>query len=283
MSDSSEVSPVRQVSWARVAQSLAWRELARFFRQRNRVIGAIGTPLFMWLLFGFGLERSFEVATSENTKTSFLEYYFPGSLVLILMFTAIYTTISVIEDRQAGFLQGVLIAPVSRHAMVAGKVLGGSIIAMLQGILFLGAALFLDVSWSLSQFSTLVGVLFLASMMMTCIGFSFAWKMESTQGFHAIMNLVLMPMWLLSGAFFPVPVSGSGQISQEVLHWMMKVNPLTHVVSLVRNLLYEVRLSEEAFWEPTQRISILVIVVATALFYALALKVCRRPIASDLK
>ena len=161
-----------KVSFVRVVQSLAWRELARFFRQRNRVIGAIGTPLFMWLLFGLGLDRSFSVATSADTNTSFLEYYFPGSLVLILMFTAIYTTISVIEDRQAGFLQGVLVAPVSRHAMVAGKVLGGSFIAMLQGILFLAAALFLDVSWSLSQFANLVGVLFIASMMMTCVGFS---------------------------------------------------------------------------------------------------------------
>ena len=180
------------------------------------MIGPIGTPLFKGLLFGLGLDRSFSVATSADTRTSFLEYYFPGSLVLVLMFTAIYTTISVIEDRQAGFLQGVLVAPVSRHAMVAGKVLGGSLIAMLQGVLFLAAALFLDVSWSVSQFATLVGVLFIASMMMTCVGFSFAWRMESTQGFHAIMNLVLMPMWLLSGAFFPVPVLGTGQLSQEV-------------------------------------------------------------------
>ena len=272
-----------KVSFVRVVQSLAWRELARFFRQRNRVIGAIGTPLFMWLLFGLGLDRSFSVATSADTNTSFLEYYFPGSLVLILMFTAIYTTISVIEDRQAGFLQGGLVAPVSRHAMVAGKVLGGSFIAMLQGILFLAAALFLDVSWSLSQFANLVGVLFIASMMMTCVGFSFAWRMESTQGFHAIMNLVLMPMWLLSGAFFPVPVPGTGQLSQEILHWVMKVNPLTHVVALVRDLMYEDRLSEVDFWVPSLTISVLVIIVSTVLFYAWALRICQRPNSGDLK
>ncbi|MBA60853.1 MAG: multidrug ABC transporter permease [Planctomycetaceae bacterium] len=272
-----------QVSSVRVTQSLAWRELIRFFRQRNRVIGAIGTPLFMWLLFGFGLDRSFSVATTIETNTSFLEYYFPGSLVLILMFTAIYTTISVIEDRQAGFLQGVLIAPVHRHSMVAGKVLGGSIIAMIQGVLFLAATLFLEINWSFGQFITLVAVLFIASMMMTCVGFSFAWKMESTQGFHAVMNLVLMPMWLLSGAFFPVPVFGTGQLSQDVLHWVMKVNPLTHVVSLVRNLLYETRLSEEDFWEPSGWTSILVILVATVVFFAWALKVCKRRTAGDFK
>ncbi len=274
---------VAHVSFVRVTQSLAWRELVRFFRQRNRVIGAIGTPLFMWLLFGFGLDRSFTVSMSSEPGTSFLEYYFPGSLVLILMFTAIYTTISVIEDRQAGFLQGVLVAPVSRSSMVAGKVLGGSLIALLQGILFLGATLFLDISWSWGQFGALIGVLFLASMMMTCVGFSFAWKMESTQGFHAIMNLVLMPMWLLSGAFFPVPISGTGQVSQELLHWGMKVNPLTHVVALVRNLLYEAPLSEKAFWEPLPGTSILVIVVATFLFFVWALQVCKRRTSGDLK
>ena len=165
-------------SFIQVTQVLAWRELARFFRQRNRVVGAIGTPLFMWLLFGFGLDQSFSVGNSPETETSFLKYYFPGSLVLILMFTAIYTTISVIEDRQAGFLQGVLVAPISRQAMVAGKVLGGSIIAMIQGMLFLLAALFLDVDWTIVQVVSLVAILFIASMMMTCVGFSFAWKME---------------------------------------------------------------------------------------------------------
>ena len=274
---------IARSSFLRVTRSLAWRELARFFRQRNRGVGAIGTPLFMWLLFGFGLDQSFSVATSADTQTSFLEYYFPGSLVLILMFTAIYTTISVIEDRQEGFLQGVLVAPVSRQAMVAGKVFGGSVIAMLQGILFLTAALFLDVNWSVQQFVSLVGVLFIASVMMTCVGFSFAWKMESTQGFHAIMNLVLMPMWLLSGAFFPVPGQNTGQWSQDVLHWVMKVNPLTHVVSLVRNLLYQAKLVEEDFWEPGLKTSILVILVATALFYCWALKVCQRRTSGDLK
>lgn len=270
-------------SFIQVTQVLAWRELARFFRQRNRVVGAIGTPLFMWLLFGFGLDQSFSVGNSPETETSFLKYYFPGSLVLILMFTAIYTTISVIEDRQAGFLQGVLVAPISRQAMVAGKVLGGSIIAMIQGMLFLLAALFLDVDWTIVQVVSLVAILFIASMMMTCVGFSFAWKMESTQGFHAIMNLVLMPMWLLSGAFFPVPNLGTGQWMQDVLHWIMKMNPLTHVVSLVRRFLYGSDLLVEGFWEPSLWTSIIVILLATALFYGWALRVCKRSNMGDLK
>ena len=95
--------------------------------------------------------------------------------------------------------------------MVLGKVLGGAIIALIQALLFLSVALFLDVSWSPGRFVALVALLFAAALMMTSLGFVFAWRMESTQGFHAIMNLVLMPMWLMSGSFFPVPATSNSE------------------------------------------------------------------------
>ncbi|MFM7845419.1 MAG: ABC transporter permease, partial [Planctomycetota bacterium] len=105
---------------------LAWRELARFLRQRHRVIGAVGQPLLFWILFGAGLQRSFRLTTDGEGGPNFMEYYFPGTLMLTLLFTAIFATISLIEDRREGFLQAVLVAPVPRWAMVVGKVLGGS-------------------------------------------------------------------------------------------------------------------------------------------------------------
>ena len=147
-----------------VVYHLCWRELARFFRQRNRVIGSIGTPLVMWIIFGLGLDRSFSAGTSSAADAGFLHYYFPGSLVLILMFTAIFTSISIIEDRREGFLQSVLVSPVSRSSMVLGKVLGGAIIALIQALLFLSVALFLDVSWSPGRFLALVVLLFAAAL-----------------------------------------------------------------------------------------------------------------------
>ena len=129
-------APAAPSPWL-VAATLAWREIVRFFRQRSRVVGAVGQPVLFWLLFGAGLHRWFRLGGEGLADQSFLAYYFPGTLVLILLFTAIFATISIIEDRREGFLQSVLVAPIPRWSMVLGKVLGGSLIAMLQGLLFL--------------------------------------------------------------------------------------------------------------------------------------------------
>jgi ABC-2 type transport system permease protein len=126
-----------------------------------------------------------------------------------VLFTAIFATISVIEDRREGFMQAVLVAPVGRWPVLAGKVLGGSAIAWVQAVVFLGLVyLFGAAPFSVS----VVGVLVLLAVMaiaMCSLGMIVAWPMDSTQGFHAIMMLGLMPMWLLSGSFFPIPPIGA--------------------------------------------------------------------------
>ena len=116
--------------------TLWWREQVRFFRQRSRVFGAFVQPLLFWALFGAGLQASFRPPAGGGTM-SYLEYFFPGTVVLILLFTAIFSTISVIEDRREGFLQSVLVAPVSRSTLVLGKILGGTTLALVQGTLLL--------------------------------------------------------------------------------------------------------------------------------------------------
>ena len=103
------------------AASLTWRELQRFVRQRSRIVGALGTPIIFWVLIGAGLGRSFTTETISG-GVSYLEYFFPGTLALILLFTAIFSTISVIEDRHEGFLQSVLVAPVGRMSIALGKI-----------------------------------------------------------------------------------------------------------------------------------------------------------------
>src|SRR5438477_12327904 len=100
--------------------SLCRRELVRFFRQRGRVIGALGTPLLFWLFLGSGLRSVKFDAPGVAAGTGYLEYAFPGTILMIVLFTSIFTSISVIEDRKEGFLQGVLVSPVARSAMVAG-------------------------------------------------------------------------------------------------------------------------------------------------------------------
>src|SRR5262245_3388607 len=111
------------------------REFVRFIRQRSRVIGALGSPIVFWAFIGMGLGRSFNPPGSIE-KISYLEYFFPGTLVLILLFTSIFSTISIIEDRREGFLQAVLVSPAPRYSIALGKILGGTTLAWVQGLIF---------------------------------------------------------------------------------------------------------------------------------------------------
>ena len=166
-----------------VVMTLAHRELVRFVRQRNRVIGALFQPIMFWVLFSLGLRSNGLGA----------EFFFPGTLAMILLFTAIFTTVSIIEDRREGFLQSVLVAPAPRWAMVLGKILGGSTIAMLQALLFLVLGLItLELGSPLADVLMAIALMTVIAVSLTALGFCLAWRMESTQGFHAIMTVFLV-------------------------------------------------------------------------------------------
>ena len=207
------------------------RDVVRFYRQRSRLFGALGTPVVFWVLLGSGLGSSFTVGTRSVPEGGYLEYFYPGTLALILLFTAIFSTISVIEDRHEGFLQGVMVAPAPRMSIVLGKTLGGTTMALLQAGLFLALAPMANVQLSLTTLPLLVVVLATLAFALTGLGFVLAWMLDSTQGFHAVMNLLLFPMWLLSGAVFP-PTGAAGWIRA-----VMAVNPMTYGVSALRTIL----------------------------------------------
>ena len=194
-------------------------------------MSAIAQPLIFWLLLGGGLNASFN-PPGVPKGTSYIEYFYPGIIALALLFTAIFATISIVQDRREGFLQGVLVAPVARWVILLGQALGGTTLALFQGALFLLLAPIVGVP--LSPFSVLsaLGVMLILSFGLTNLGLAIAWRMDSTQGFHAIMNLILIPIWLLSGAFFPV----SGV--PILLEWVMKLNPLTYGLAALRRCLY---------------------------------------------
>jgi ABC-2 type transport system permease protein len=262
--------------------TLCWREIVRFFRQRNRVVGAVGQPLVFWLLFSAGLQRSFSLSSADGAGQSFREYYFPGTLMLILLFTAIFATISIIEDRREGFLQSVLVAPIPRWAMVLGKILGGTLIAMVQGLIFLALAFTLQINVDVMRLLAVVALMAVSALALTALGFVIAWRMDSTQGFHAIMSLVLMPMWLLSGAFFPIPAATADSAwSQVVLHWAMRLNPLTYCVAGVRQLLFE-HVPAQLFWNPPLVTCWTVALVFAAVTFAAAWKIAGQRTTGDL-
>lgn len=213
--------------------TLWWRELVRFYRQRSRMVGALGTPLLFWLLIGAGFGDSFRHAgPSAPAGMGYLEYFFPGTILLVVLFTSIFSTMSVIEDRHEGFLLSVLVAPIARTALVLGKILGGSSLALAQGLVFVLLSPMVGIRLGLWQAVEVAAILFLISFALTALGFYFAWRLDSVQGFHGVMNLVLMPMWLLSGALFPV--SGA----HSWIGWVMRLNPLTYGMAALRSVLY---------------------------------------------
>src|SRR5438034_11786935 len=213
------------------AFTLWWREVVRFYRQKARVVGVIASPVVFWLVIGSGFGSSFRSGGSGASQ-HYLDYFYPGALIMIVLFTSIFTMMSVIEDRKEGFLLSVLVAPVSRSASVLGKVLGGPTPATVQGLLVLSLGPFLGIHLSFTQFLLVVLTVFLVSFALTALGFAIAWAMDSTQAFHAIMHLFLISLCLLSGALFPL-AGASGWI-----RILMRINPLTYGVEALRSLLY---------------------------------------------
>jgi ABC-2 type transport system permease protein len=207
--------------------SLLEREVLRFVRQRSRLISSALQPVLFWVLLGAGFGASFKAPTATG-NVSYLAWSFPGILVLVLLFTAVFSTISIIEDRQTGFLQAVLASPVPRLAIVLGKVFGSATLAVGEaGLVLLAAPLAglpLTLSGALLALLALTGI----ALSLTGMGFCIAWRMDSTQGFHMVMNMFLLPMWLLSGAFFPL------EGAAPWLRLVMEINPLTYGVTAVR-------------------------------------------------
>ncbi len=205
------------------------REIIKFVRDRSRVIGAVAQPFGFWLLLGLGFQGTFHLPGAE---TGYMTFLFPGVLAMVLLFTALFSTISIVEERKAGFLQAALVAPVPRLSLVFGATLGGTTLALVQALLFLVLLPFVSLS------PTPVGLLlltlgcFLTGLSFTALGVLLAWRMETTRGFHAVMNIVLIPMWLLSGAVFPLTSAPA------VLRWVMMVNPVTYGITLIRQALY---------------------------------------------
>lgn len=217
------LSPAIAVLWK--------REMLHFLRQPARLVGFIGSPLIFWIVIGSGFNNSFSYPTGQP-GISYLEFYFPGTVVLTMLFTAIFASISIIEDRHSGFLQGVLVAPVPGISIATGKILGAATLALLQALLLLLIVPFLDIGMTLQGLLASFVSLFVLAVGLAGLGFLIAWRMDTTQGFHAVMNLVLVPLWLLSGALFPIK-GAAGWIAIVIL-----LNPMYYGMSAFRQALY---------------------------------------------
>ncbi len=243
------------------------REIVRFVRQRSRIIGAFGQPVLFWLLLGSGFGRNFRYAGGGGE--GYLEYFYPGIIAMVVLFTAIFSTFAVVDDRKARFLQGVLAAPVPRSAIVLGQVTGGATLALLQGVLLLVATPLAGVPLTLEAALASVLVMGLIGFALTALGLLLAWRIESTQGFHSIMNLLLIPLWLLSGAVFPV--AGA----HPLIGLIMQVNPLTYGVAALRRTLY-LSAPEAVANLPGLWLSVLVMIAFGVVCFSLAVRTAER-------
>ena len=203
------------------------REMKRFFRERSRLVTSIVTPLLWILIFGSGLRGSgFGSATGDYRL-----FIFPGILGMSLLFTSMFTGVSVIWEREFGFLREVLVAPVSRMSIVLGKALGGASMAMIQGVILLAFAPLVKMPLTVSSVAAVLPVMFLISLGVTCIGLVIAAFMESLEGFNLIMSFAIMPMLFCSGALFPMTSA------PKWLQTLSLFDPLTYGVDALRTIL----------------------------------------------
>ncbi len=204
------------------------RQLKRYFRSKARMIGSLGQPLLFFVALGFGFGPIYEKAGGGN----YIQFLAPGIICMTILFTAVFTGIEIIWDRQFGFLKETLVAPVSRYSIMLGRTLGGATVAMLQGlIVFCLAMVFGFRPENLLLLPLALIFMFLVAILFTAVGTAIASVLEDMQGFQLIMNFLVMPLFFLSGALFPL------QNLPPAIATIASLDPLTYGVDGLRGTL----------------------------------------------
>lgn len=204
------------------------RELIRYSRDRTRMLSGLAQPVLWLLVLGTGLSTMVARGGGADLRT----FIFPGVLVMSVMFTALFSAASIVWDREFGFLREMMVAPVSRTAIVLGKCLGGAVVATVQGVFILALAGLAGVPYSPTLLVTLLLEMFLAALMLTAFGLTLAARITNMQAFMGIMQLAVMPMMFLSGALFPLA---------NLPAWLAvltRINPLTYAVDPLRHAVF---------------------------------------------
>jgi len=209
------------------------REMIRYTRAKSRIITSLAMP-FVWLaLLGTALGSMVEDSTALPPGVSYIEYIAPGIIGMTILFTSVFSGVSIIFDRDFGFLKEILVAPVSRLSIVLGKALGGTTTAMIQGTIMFGIALAMGVDLSsdygwIGGFLLAVVIMFLIGLTFVSLGIAIATKVESMEGFQMMMSFLIMPMFFLSGALYPIDVL------PKWLRFVTYIDPLTYGVDGLR-------------------------------------------------
>jgi len=230
-------APVR-VAGGRVRDDLrairmVWkRELIRFGRNRLRIITALVQPVLFLFVLGTGLSSLVSRGIPTSGGVNFKTFMFPGVVAMTVLFTAIFSAVSIVWDREFGFLREMLVAPVRRGALVAGKCAGGATVATLQALIMLALAGLVNVPYSPLLLLTLAGEMLLAAVTITALGTALASRMAQVESFQVVMQFVVLPLFFLSGALFPV---------QGLPAWLgvlTRLDPLAYIVDPMRRAVF---------------------------------------------
>lgn len=201
------------------------RQLKRFFRSKARIIGSLGQPLLFLLALGFGFGPIFQRAGEGN----YIQFLVPGIIAMTIMFASVFSGIEIIWDKQFGFLKETLVAPVPRVYIMLGRTLGGATVAVIQGLIVLMISLLIGFKFiNIIDILPALLIMFMMALLFTAFGTALASLLEDMQGFQLIINFIIMPLFFLSGALFPVEGLPGG------IEKIVKINPLSYGVDGVR-------------------------------------------------
>ncbi|MDN5861770.1 MAG: ABC transporter permease, partial [Pseudonocardia sp.] len=213
------------------AAFVVWeREMIRFAKDRARIVSSLVQPVLFLFVLGIGLSS---IVSAGRGGVEFTTFLFPGVLALSVLFTAAFSGISMVWDREFGFLREMLVAPVSTTAILTGKCVGGATVATLQSLVLLALAGLVGVPYSLTLMLTLVGLLFLMAFMITALGLVLAARVKQVQSAMPLVQLIITPLMFLSGALFPL--SGLPTWLTVVTH----LNPMTYAVEPMRSAVFD--------------------------------------------
>lgn len=281
MSDNSPAASSPRRSWLLVQlgglYGLWLREVVRAMRDRGQLIGGVSRPILWVLILGIGLNPYFrgEVYGEVTFVVPFtyLQFIFPAVIALNIMFTSVQSAVSVIWDREFGFLREVLVSPLSRATVLLGKVLGGTTVAVLHGCLVLILARFADVPLTLTDVLKALGLMVLLAFALTSLGVVIANRIRSFEGFGIFSNAVILPLYFTSSSIFPLdPALSRAQTRVVYPDWLVTIvewNPLTYAVDSLRGALIDY--NQFAPW-----IGITVMAVSGVVLFAIALYDFRR-------
>lgn len=208
------------------AYTIWLRDLARFRQDRSRLLGAIAQPTLYLFILGIGISTIF----GRSGEGSYLQFIYPGVIGMSMLFTSIFSAMSIIWDREFGFLKEVLVAPIPRSAIALGKTFGGATVATLQGTIILLYAPIIGIPLTPVMVVSFLFLMFAIAFAMTSLGVLVASRMRSMEGFQMVMNFLMMPLFLLSGAMFPL-------VNLPLwLGSLVAIDPLTYGVDALRNV-----------------------------------------------